>query len=48
MATHLDALEQSSLHFYAALEKLFACPLFLPRGKIPVAIVRLGDENNNT
>jgi hypothetical protein len=34
MATHLGALDQSSLHFYAALEKLVKCPSFLPNGEL--------------
>ena len=33
MADHLDALDQESLHFFAALEKLLACPTFLPQGE---------------
>ena len=33
MATHLSALDQASLHFYAALGKLVECPSFLPEGK---------------
>ncbi|KAF1817255.1 hypothetical protein P152DRAFT_407734 [Eremomyces bilateralis CBS 781.70] len=32
MATHLSALNQSSFHFYAALEKLVKSPSFLPNG----------------
>lgn len=33
MATHLDALNQPSLPFYTALEKLVRCPSFLPKGE---------------
>ena len=33
MATHLSALDQTSLHFYVALKKLVECPSFLPEGK---------------
>jgi uncharacterized protein YndB with AHSA1/START domain len=33
MAGNLSALDPSSLDFYAALEKLFKCPSFLPEGK---------------
>lgn len=36
MATDLLALDQSSLHFYAALEKLIQCPTFLPQGELPM------------
>lgn len=33
MADHLEALDQKSLHFFAALDKLLACPTFLPQGE---------------
>ncbi|KAK5062691.1 hypothetical protein LTR84_004765 [Exophiala bonariae] len=32
MARQLNALDQSSFHFYVALEKLINCPSFLPKG----------------
>jgi hypothetical protein len=40
MADHLHVLDQESLHFFAALEKLLACPTFLPKGEFLVWLGR--------
>jgi hypothetical protein len=37
MAANLGALNQQSLHFYAALEMLVKCPSFLPEGTFMLA-----------
>lgn len=36
MSEHLGALDQKSLPFYSALDKLMRCPEFLPEGKSTV------------
>lgn len=39
MATQLQAIDQESLHFYAALKELIECPTFLPKGKSVVSLL---------